>query len=75
MKRIIAVIGLALVISAVSATSALACVVSQFGVWAPNNHPNPGHAPPRHQIVCIPANQGTATAFETSPAIANCIPD
>ena len=77
MKRMIAVIGLALVIGALTATSALASAVSP-GVFAPNNGQvgNGGqsghHAPDRTLITCIPGNQGTFTAEGPSPAIAPC---
>ena len=71
MKRIIAVIGLVLVIGAVAAASALGCV-SQYSVCAPNNDSNgqsENHAPPRTQKSSVPANQGTSRAADESPAI------
>lgn len=79
MKRIVAVIGLALMIGVLSAASALASAVSP-GVWAPNNGQVGGgqsgnHAPERTLITCIPGNQGTGTAEGHSPAIALCILD
>ena len=71
MKRIISVIGLALVIGALAAPSALACVVSGVSVWAPNPNGNAnGHPPSRHFITCIPQNQGTTQhAAPNSPAV------
>jgi hypothetical protein len=78
MKRIISVIGLALVIGALSAASASAIVEpSELKVKAPNNGQkgNGGqssyHAPPREVKTCVPYNDpGTATAQDPSPAIA-----
>ena len=74
MKRIIAVIGLALVISALWATSALACVLSGVSVGAPNGH---GNNPSRHLITCLPVTPGTLHAgFVTpSPAVNPGCPD
>ena len=63
MRRIIAVIGLALVISALTAASALACLAVEQGVNAPNNGQNGNggqsgsHAPDREQKACPPANE------------------
>jgi hypothetical protein len=71
MKRIVAVIGLALVICALTAASALACLV-QEGVWAPNNDGNGqsgGQTPTREQKACVPDNRGTQEAADQSPAV------
>jgi hypothetical protein len=71
------VISLVLVISALAATSALACV-PLVGVNAPNpnSHAN-GNPPPRTTKVCpLPDNQGIfPTAYQASPAIDNCLQD
>jgi hypothetical protein len=69
MKRTIAVIGLALVISALTVTSALA---GGHKVKAPNASPtgeSNGNPPSREQKACIPDNRGTDTAAEESPAV------
>jgi hypothetical protein len=69
MKRIISVIGLALVIGALTATSALA---GGHKVKAPNassQGEDNGNPPTREQKACIPDNQGTDTAKEESPAV------
>jgi hypothetical protein len=64
MKRIIAVIALALAITVLSAASALACVVG-VGVYAPNG----GHGPVgNHLITCLPVNQGTVNAADNTPS-------
>jgi hypothetical protein len=82
MKRIISVIGLALVIGALAAPSALACVVSGVAVFAPNhgqkgNGGNSGdNAPSRHFITCIPETQGTTDqAAPNAPAVQLGCPD
>ena len=62
MKRLVAVIGLALVIGmigAVMAASALACVVTP-GVTYPANY---------HAHHCLPNNRGTNTAADQAPAV------
>ena len=63
MKRIVAVVGLALVIGvigAVMAASALACVYGTPGVTYPANY---------HAHHCLPNNRGTNTAANNAPAI------
>ncbi len=66
MKRIIALIGLTLVIGALTAASAMACV-PVVGVWAPNGH---GNNPPQTFIHCLKGSPGNFKAAETpSPAI------
>jgi len=75
MKRIVAVIGLALVIGALTAASALACIFEQPGVSAPNNGQkgnggnSEGNTPTREHKACIPDNRGTETATDPSPAV------
>jgi hypothetical protein len=71
MKRIIALIGLVLVIGAVFAASALACVSTTYSVCAPNpNYHANGNPPPRDQRATVPNNQGTSAANSSrSPAI------
>lgn len=74
MKRITAVIGLALVIGvigAVTAASALARVPPGISVWAPNG----GHGPnPREFITCLPETPGTTSdaARDTRPIQFGC---
>jgi hypothetical protein len=75
MKKIISVLGLVLVIGALTATSALAVVPSERNVKAPNNGQvgnggnSFGNAPDRHVVTCVPNNQGTSNAAGNSPAI------
>jgi hypothetical protein len=67
MKRIIAVIGLALVISALTAASAVARVQVGHLITAP--HPNGNSNAPSAQIrSCIPFNDGTDTAADDTDA-------
>ena len=69
MKRIISMIGLALVIVAVSSASALACVVpvGSPSVSAPNGQSGNGQGTSR----CLPDNDGTqkAAARPRNPAV------
>jgi hypothetical protein len=69
MKRIISVIGLVLVIGALTAASALA---GGHKVKAPNaseQGKDNGNPPQREQKACIPDNDGTDTAEDESPAV------
>jgi hypothetical protein len=74
MKRITAVIGLVLVIGAMTAAAAQACVVAGFKVKAPPPHSNANE--PTTFRACIPNTQGTNNARFNSPAITNiaCAP-
>ena len=72
MKKVIALVGLALVIGAVFAASALACQPT-LRVCAPNPSSTGnyyGNPPPREQKATVPyQNPGTWTANGPSPAI------
>jgi hypothetical protein len=69
MKRIVSVIGLALVIGALTAASAMACeVFNGFQVRTPPANAN-SHAATMDQRACIPINQGTNKANQNSPPI------
>ena len=72
MRRIISVIGLALVIGALTAASASAVPVTHLKVKAPNASNTGlanGNPPDRVQRACVPNNQGTSNAAGNSPAI------
>ena len=66
MRRLIALIGLALVIVAVSSASALACVVpvGSPSVSAPNGQSGNGQGTFR----CLPDNKGTQKAATATPS-------